>query len=46
MRQFPKRLKFIRLNGKLWVQSEFTGEIARPHELKVICRMVRDFCIY
>ena len=46
MSKFPKKLKIIRHMGKLWVQSQFTGEIARLYEIRSIFGMVRDFFVY
>lgn len=45
MSKFPKKLKIIRHMGKFWVQSQFTGEIVRPYEIRKVFNMVRDFYI-
>jgi hypothetical protein len=45
MSNFPKRLKIIRHGGNFWVQSQFTGEVARLYEIRKIFGMVRDFFV-
>lgn len=30
-------------NGSCWVMSNYTGEIAKPWEVKTIFGMIRDF---
>lgn len=45
MSNFPKRLKIIRIEGKFWIMSEFTGEIVRPYEIRKAFGMVRDFFV-
>lgn len=39
--QFPKRLTLIR-RGNLWVQSQFTGEVVKPYDIRGIYRMILD----
>lgn len=42
-----KTLSVISLNdGSRWVMSNYTGEIARPWELKTIFGMILDFFRY
>lgn len=41
-----KTLSVINLGGDRWVMSNYTGEIARPWELKTILNMVLDFFRY
>lgn len=33
-------------NGDRWVMSNYTGEIAKPWEIKTIFGMIRDFFRY
>lgn len=45
MSNFPKRLKIIHHGGNFWVQSQFTGEVAKLYEIRKIFGMVRDFFV-
>lgn len=42
VKRYPRKLALVRANGKIWVQSQFTGEIVRPYDIAGIYRMVRD----
>lgn len=44
--RFPKRLCMLRCGGEQWVMSEYTGEIAKPFELRKIFGMVFDMLRY
>lgn len=40
-----KSLGLAKVNGVIWIMSNWTGEIVRPWEVKKIFGMVRDFSL-
>ena len=40
---YKRSLSLVRHSGEWWVQSNYTGEIVRPWEIRKILRMIWDF---
>ena len=43
---YPKTITPVIVGRRLYLQSNYTGEIARPYELRTLARMIRDMFRY